>query len=58
VRLVGRKPKLSPDQVRQLREWAAFGRNQTDVARRMGISTGAVRNYLRGTQKAFSRETV
>jgi DNA-binding CsgD family transcriptional regulator len=47
----GRKPKLTPDQVRALREWAAFGKNMSEVGARLGINRRTVGAYLRREHK-------
>lgn len=51
-RQVGRRPVLTPEQARQVREWAAFGVNYASVARRLGVSRNAVINYARGAHKS------
>lgn len=51
--MTGRRPKLTADQVRALREWAAFGRSTAAVARRYGVTTNTIRGYLRGEVKTY-----
>ena len=51
VNWYGRKPKLTPEQVAELRQWAVYGTNRTEVARRLGVSTQTLRCYLRGEHK-------
>ncbi len=48
---VGRKPKLTPEQVRVVRAWAALGTNKTAVARRFGIGISTLDAYLAGAHK-------
>ena len=47
----GRKPKLSPEDARRVREWASFGTNQSEVARRLGIDRRTVRYYINRVHK-------
>jgi transposase len=42
----GRPPKLTPDQVRELRAWAAYGTSKAAVARRFNVSTKTVTAYI------------
>lgn len=44
--LTGRRPKLTPEQVRALRRWAALGTSISGVARTLGVSRGTLRRYL------------
>jgi len=50
----GRKPKLTPEQVRAVRAWAALGTNKTAVARRLGIGLTALDRYI---ARAHKRDT-
>lgn len=54
---VGRKPKLTPEQVRAVRAWAAFGTNKTAVARRLGITLTTLDTYLSGGHKRAWHDT-
>lgn len=54
--LQGRPLSLSPAQQRQLREWASFGRNVSQVAQRFGVAPRTVFRYLRDINKG-TRET-
>lgn len=47
----GRRPKLTPEQVRALRQWAALGTTVSAVARRLGVSRGTLHRYLAGDHK-------
>jgi transcriptional regulator with XRE-family HTH domain len=49
--IVGRKPILPPEKQARLREWAALGMNQTQVAKALGVNPNTLRNYLRGRHK-------
>jgi DNA invertase Pin-like site-specific DNA recombinase len=49
--MVGRKPKLTPEQARQVREWAALGRTPSQVARRFGIGVTTLKSYIRREHK-------
>ena len=51
--MIGRKPKLSPDQVRQLREWAANRKTARAMAAELGIATSVLHAYLRGERKSY-----
>ena len=51
MKLSGPPPKLTAEQVKALRQWAAFGRSAADVARRLGVSPTTIRTYLRGERK-------
>lgn len=51
MKIVGRKPALTPEQVRAVREWAAFGRSAPQVARNLGIGYSTLRRYLAGEHK-------
>jgi len=48
----GRKPALTPDQARALRERAAAGERKSDLAKAFGISRETVYSYLRTTALA------
>lgn len=49
--LTGRRPKLTPEQVRALRRWAALGTSISGVARTLGVSRGTLRRYLARAHK-------
>lgn len=49
--LTGRRPKLTPEQVRALRQWAALGTTVSAVARTLGVSRGTLRRYLARAHK-------
>lgn len=49
--ICGPKPKLPPETVRRVREWARLGRNMTEVARAVGVSRQALREYINRTHK-------
>jgi DNA-binding CsgD family transcriptional regulator len=51
----GPKPKLTADQIRELRAWADYGRSMTAVARRLGVSLTTVRAYLNDERKNHLR---
>lgn len=51
TRWVGRPPKLPPETVRRIREWAALGQSQRQVARTLGVDPKTVSNYIRQTHK-------
>lgn len=53
----GRKPCLSADQLKSIREWAKFGTSTGDVARKLGVSTETVRRYARDQVKTYWRAT-
>jgi DNA invertase Pin-like site-specific DNA recombinase len=47
LRDTGRKPALTPEQARQLRERAAAGEQKSLLAKEFGISRETVYSYLR-----------
>ena len=51
TRWVGRPPKLPPETVRRIREWAALGQSQREVARTLGVDPKTVSNYINGKHK-------
>jgi DNA-binding CsgD family transcriptional regulator len=51
--MMGRKPKLTPAQVRRLREWAANRMSAVEMARELGISTSRLWAILRGETKRY-----
>ena len=51
MKLSGPPPKLTPEQVAALRQWAALGRSAADIARRWGVSPTTIRTYLSGQRK-------
>lgn len=53
MKLMGRKPKLSADQVARLREWAANRMTATEFARQLGIAPTTLHAYLRGERKNY-----
>jgi DNA-binding CsgD family transcriptional regulator len=57
----GHKKKLTPEQERQLLQWAAFGTSKQQVRNRLGIGQHALLKYLRkthvSTQIAAIKET-
>ena len=48
---MARRPKLTPDQVRELRAWARVGRNQKAAAAYFGVQSDTLRVYLRRQHK-------
>lgn len=57
MRIVGRKPKLTPEQQAELRRWASIGKRTGEAARYFGICTTTLNAYLRGEQKQPIRDT-
>lgn len=55
--MTGRPPKLSADQVRRLREWAANRQTARSLAAELGIGVSTLRAYLRGERKNYPRAT-
>lgn len=49
----GRKPKLTLEQVQQLRAWAEYGVCKKEVAQKLGVNIKTVTRYIDG--KAFKR---
>ena len=47
----GRRPKLSPEQVAELRAWARFATSKAEARRRLGIGRTALNAYLAGSHK-------
>ena len=47
----GRKPKLTPEQVRKAREWAAIGLSMSQAAAHFGVHRTVFRDYLNGKHK-------
>lgn len=43
----GRVPRLTPEQAKRLRAWAAFGTSTGEVGRRLGVTPQTVRRYIR-----------
>ena len=51
MKITGRKPKLTHEQVHDLRRWYASTRTVKDKARELGISATALKQYVKGAHK-------
>ena len=51
MRICGRKPKLTPEQIKKAREWASIGRTFKQAAMHFGVSPSVLRNYINGKHK-------
>ena len=51
--MMGRPPKLTPDQVRRLRDWAENRKTAREMAAELGISTSRLFAILRGETKRY-----
>lgn len=49
--VAGRPPKLSPEDARKVRDWAALGTSVPQVAARFGVSPRTMREYVKGNHK-------
>jgi IS30 family transposase len=49
--ITGRKPKLSVEQARSLREWAGFATSMGQAAKRLGVARTTLHRYLRRQHK-------
>ncbi len=49
--MVGRRPKLTPEQAQRVREWAANRKTAAQLATELGVSRRAIYDYIHGTHK-------
>ena len=47
-----RPRKLTPEQARKAREWAAIGRSMKGAAKHFGVCPNVLRAYIRGTHRS------